>query len=193
MSKFKNFLNRFSMFNLIMIAMMASLGIATKPIIVPLVHIITGPLFIPGGAVAGGFYMLWIVLGIGFVKRPGTGTLIAFVQAVLVLSVGLFGTHGFVSLITYSLPGLAADIPFLFSKKKNFNLLHYFFSGAAANLTGTYLSNLAFFRLPLVPLLLSLSCAALSGGLGGIIAYNIVKRFKHLNMTDNKREGYDDF
>lgn len=180
----RRFLDNFSMFNLIIIAMMASLGIATKPIIVPLVHIITGPLFIPGGAIAGGFYMLWIVLGIGFVKKAGTGTLIAFVQAIMVLSVGLFGTHGFISIITYSLPGLAADIPFLFSKTKNFNILHYFFSGVAANLAGTYLSNLAFFRLPFVPLLLSLSCAALSGGLGGVIAYNIIKRFKHMNVMN---------
>lgn len=179
----KSLLSYFSMFNLVVISMMASLGIATKPIIVPLIHIITGPLFIPGGAIAGGFYMLWIVLGIGLIKKTGTGTLIAFVQAILVLSVGLFGTHGFISLITYSLPGLAADIPFLFSKNKKFNVLHYLFSGIAANLAGTYLSNLAFFRLPLVPLILTLSCAALSGSLGGIIAYNIIKRFEKMNVT----------
>lgn len=179
----KSLLNNFSMFNLVIIAMMASLGIASKPIIVPLVHIVSGPLFIPGGAVAGGFYMLWIVLGIGLVKKPGTGLLTAVVQSILVLSTGIFGTHGIVSLITYSLPGLGADIPFVFSRNKKYNILHYLFSGMTANLMGTFLSNLVFFRLPLVPLMLTLSCAALSGGLGGIIAYSIVKKIEKMNVS----------
>lgn len=50
-------LRGFSIFQLVIISVVAALGVATKPIIVPLVHIITGPLFIPGGAIAGGFYM----------------------------------------------------------------------------------------------------------------------------------------
>ena len=40
----------FSTFDLVLIAVLAALGIATKPIIVPLAHLITGPLFIPGGS-----------------------------------------------------------------------------------------------------------------------------------------------
>jgi hypothetical protein len=55
------------MFDLVVIAMMASLGVAIKPVVVPLAHIITGPLYIPGGVIAGGFYMMWIVLGAGLV------------------------------------------------------------------------------------------------------------------------------
>ena len=47
MSLVQKQLDRFSIYDLIIIAMMAALGIATKPIIVPLAHIITGPLFIP--------------------------------------------------------------------------------------------------------------------------------------------------
>ena len=71
--KEKRFLSSFSVYNLILIAVVSSLGVATKPIVVPLVHVVTGPLFIPGGAIAGGFYMFWIVLGIGLVKKRGTG------------------------------------------------------------------------------------------------------------------------
>ncbi|HHX74678.1 MAG TPA: hypothetical protein GX699_07225, partial [Firmicutes bacterium] len=51
----RKLLSRFSTFELVLLALMACLGIATKPIIVPLTHIITGPLFIPGGVIAGGF------------------------------------------------------------------------------------------------------------------------------------------
>ena len=67
------FLKNYSVFNLIIIAVVSALGIATKPIVVPLIHIITGPLFIPGGALAGGFYMFWLVLGAGIVKKTEIG------------------------------------------------------------------------------------------------------------------------
>ena len=69
-------LDRFSLFDLIIIAMMEALGIAIKPVVVPLAHIITGPLFIPSGAVAGGFYMMWLVLGFGLTGKRGTAFLI---------------------------------------------------------------------------------------------------------------------
>ncbi|KKH59838.1 hypothetical protein DU75_07730, partial [Methanosarcina mazei] len=105
----RKFFNGFSVFNLVIIAMMAALGIATKPVVVPLAHIITGPLYIPGGAIAGGFYMMWIVLGAGLVGKRGTATLIAVVQAIMVISLGIFGTHGIMSFFTYILPGLAVD------------------------------------------------------------------------------------
>ena len=94
-------LKTFTSFDLVVIAIVSALGIALKPIIVPLVHIITGPLFIPGGAIAGGFYMLWIVLGIGYIKKFGTGTLIGIVQGILVIVTGAMGTHGIISIISY--------------------------------------------------------------------------------------------
>ena len=90
--------------------LIACLGIAAKPIIVPLVRIITGPLYIPGGVIAGGFYMMWLVLGAGLIRKFGAGTLIAAVQAVMVMALGIHGTHGLMSLSTYLLPGIAVDL-----------------------------------------------------------------------------------
>lgn len=180
MNKESTFLKKFSVFNLIIIALVSALGVATKPIVVPLIHIITGVLFIPGGAVAGGFYMLWIVLGIGLVKRKGTGLLIGIVQAILVISTGIMGTHGIMSLISYTLPGLAADIVFLFSKNYNYNVLHYLFGCMAANITGSLISNLLFFRLPAVTVVLILSVSALSGAIGGIVASGLVKGLERI-------------
>ena len=78
----QKFFDQFSLYDLIVIAMVSALGIATKPIIVPLAHIITGPLFIPSGAVAGGFYMMWLVLGYGITGKRWTMTLVSFVQAI---------------------------------------------------------------------------------------------------------------
>ena len=49
----------FQLSDYVVLAMLAGMGIASKVIIVPLAQAITGPLFIPGGVVAGGFYMLF--------------------------------------------------------------------------------------------------------------------------------------
>src|SRR6056297_3895807 len=108
--KKSNFLRNFSVFELIVIALTASLGLASKPIIVPITHMITGPLFIPGGAVAGGFYMMWIVLSASLVNKRGAATLTALTQALIVMLSGSFGSHGIISIVTYSLPGLMIDI-----------------------------------------------------------------------------------
>lgn len=167
------FLKRFSMFDLAVISLTAALGIGIKPIIVPLIHIITGPLYIPGGAAAGGFYMLWIVLGIGITRKIGTGTLIGLVQALLVIITGVYGTHGAVSIITYTVPGLLADIGAKLLRDNFISPWGFFTLGLLANVSGTFLSSMVFFRLPLIPMLLSLSVASLSGGLGGLIAYKI--------------------
>ncbi|MTI68450.1 MAG: hypothetical protein FH753_17865 [Firmicutes bacterium] len=176
-------LNRFSAFDLIIIALMAALGIATKPVIGSLARIITGPLFIPGGAIAGGFYMLWIVLGTGLIKKRFTATLIALVQAIMVIAIGVLGTHGIMSIFTYTLPGIMIDLILFIIRKKGDDLIDCFLAGIVSNMTGTLLSNIVFFKLPLIPLILTLSSAALSGGLGGIIGFNIIKRFKGLNIA----------
>lgn len=169
------FLNKFSMYELAVISLTAALGIGIKPIIVPLVHIITGPLYIPGGAAAGGFYMLWIVLGLGITRKIGTATLIGLIQALLVIITGVYGTHGAISIITYTIPGLLVDMGAKLLRGKFLSPGGFFILGLLANVSGTLLSSMVFFRLPLIPLMLSISAASLSGGLGGLIAYKIMK------------------
>jgi len=185
------FLERFTMFDLVVIALTAALGIAIKPIIVPLVHIITGPLYIPGGAAAGGFYMLWIVLGIGITRKTGTGTMIGLVQALLVIITGAYGTHGAISIITYTIPGLIVDILALILRRKYNSSTFFFILGLSANVSGTFLSSLVFFRLPLIPMILSLSAASLSGGIGGLIAYKIIKELNKIEIF-NSLDGFGD-
>ncbi|MEG0854000.1 MAG: ECF transporter S component [Angelakisella sp.] len=180
--------SRFTVFNLVLISVMAALGVAIKPVVVPLVHLITGPLLIPGGSVAGGIYMLWIVLGVSLIRKTGTGTLIAGVQAIMVIASGVYGSHGIMSLITYLLPGLAVDAAALIFAGCLDWKLKMFFCGMAANLTGTLLSNLLFFRLPTIPLVLSVSAGALSGGLGGLVAYAIRGRLIRLGIFSEGKQ-----
>ncbi len=175
MKVWQNTMKRFSIYDLILIAVMAALGIATKPIIVPLAHLISGPLFIPGGALAGGFYMLWLVIGFGLTGKYGTATFIGFIQALMIMGTGIIGSHGIMSLISYTFPGIATDVVLYLIGHRVCCLPCSFLAGIIANLGGTISVNLIFFRLPWIPLILSLCAAALSGGLGGILAWQILK------------------
>ena len=185
----KRLVNKFSVFEIIVIALMATLGIATKPVIVPLAHIITGPLYIPGGAIAGGLYMMWIVLGIGLIRKIGVATLISIVQAIMVVSLGIYGTHGIVSFLTYIIPGLIVDLYMLIVKSKIFQKGNFFIAGILANVSGTFLVNVIFFRLPLIPLVLTLATASLSGGIGGLIAYGSYKQLRKNQVLENLING----
>lgn len=170
------------------IGLMAALGIATKPLIVPLAHMITGPLFIPGGSLAGGFYMFWLVLAAGLVQKRGSATLTALVQALIVLLTGSFGSHGIISLLTYALPGLMMDLVFFSLRRKWTTMTDFFIAGVVANLAGTLMSNLVFFRLPLIPLLLSFSLAVFSGGIGGILAAMVYNGVQHRRLEEAFQE-----
>ena len=140
-SQIKKFFTKFTLFDLVIIAIVAALGIAMKPVIVPLIHIITGPLFIPGGAIAGGFYMMWIVVGAGLVGKRGAATLIALVQAIIVIAIGVIGTHGIMSLITYIAPGIAVELLLLATRQKGDNIFACFFAGMVWKTKGNFCSN----------------------------------------------------
>jgi ABC-type thiamin/hydroxymethylpyrimidine transport system permease subunit len=190
----KKFLRNFSIFELIVISICAAIGVAVKPVMVTLVQIITGPLFIPGGTIVGGFYMMWLVVSAGLVGKRGTATLTAVVQSLLVLATGVIGTHGIMTLVTYIIPGIAVDILLIFTKQRAGNNFSCFFAGMAANSAGALLTNLVFFRLPAIPLILVVAGAALSGGLGGLIAYAVIKGFRKvkipgLNSSSSKDAG----
>jgi len=177
---FQRWLSKYTPFHLILIAAMAALGIAVKPVVSALAQAATGP--IPGGAVAGGIYMLFPVLAASLTGARGAGSLCGLCQGLMVLALGVSGSHGAFSPLTYALPGLGVDLMFLVFARKEANLPACVFAGLLANVTGTVSVNLVFFSLPWVPLLLSLCAAALSGSLGGAGAWGITKQLKRWEM-----------
>ncbi len=182
---------RFSTFDLIIIALMAALGIAIKPVVVPLAHIITGPLLLPGGVVAGGFYMLWLVLGYGLTgNKPGTALLIGLIQGIVVL-LQPFANHGALSLLTYTAPGLAVELLYIFARGPH-DPLRAFAGGAAANVTGSFLVYLVLMRieiwnLPLAAVALPFLLATLAGGLGGLVAFGLLGQLKKLHLLKHNK------
>jgi len=176
----------FTTLDLVIITMMAALGIAIKPVITPLAQIITGPIMIPGGVVAGGFYMLWLVLGYGLTgNKPGTTLLIGLVQGLIIL-MQPFGNHGAFSIVTYAAPALAVELVYLVLKGPR-SPVRAFVGGVAANITGSFLVSVVvmrieFWRLPLLPFLLMVLTAVLAGGLGGLVAYDLLRRLGRFDL-----------
>jgi hypothetical protein len=87
------------------------------------------------------------------------------------------------TLVTYIAPGIAVELLLLVTRQRGDNIFICFFSGMAANMVGTVLTNFVFFKLPLIPLALTVAGGALSGGLGGLLAYSIIKGFKKINIA----------
>ena len=84
----KKLINQFSLFQLMIIALLGAMGIAVKSVITPLVHMLTGPLYVPGGVVAGGIYMLFLVLAVSLTGKRGSALLCGFCQGLMVLIIG---------------------------------------------------------------------------------------------------------
>jgi hypothetical protein len=167
---------------MILIAAMAALGLAVKAVVTPLIHLASSPLFIPGGALGGGIYMMWLVMAVGVTGKCGAATLAGVVQAILVFLTGIGSSHGLLSFVSYTLPGIAIDIWLLISRHRLCCLLCAFVSCILANLFGTVAVNLIFFRLPMLPMLLSLAAAAFSGGAGGVLAWHLLVALRKFDI-----------
>ena len=186
---FKKFIGTFSIYHLMVITFLAALGIAIKAVIVPFVHLITGPLFIPGGAIAGGLYMMFLVLSVSLTGKAGAASLCGFVQAIMVLATGVGGHHGAFTLISYTVTGLAIDLLMLAMRHRGCCRLCCFLGGMVSNLTGTLVVNVAFFALPVIPLMLVLCSAALSGCIGGLIAWSLTRQLRKIGSLGGIPNG----
>ena len=185
----KRFFDKFSSFELIVIVVMAALGVAIKPIIVPIAHIVCGPLMIPSGAMAGGLYMMWMVIGYCLVRKRGTAFMIALVQTLLVVFTGIVGSHGIMTFITYLGPGIAVELIMFLVPRRGTSRGVCLAAGTAANVVGTLAVNFVFFRTPGVYLILVLAIASLSGMIGGLISWHLAKIFDTFSLYNKGTKG----
>ena len=183
-------MKRYSTSDLIIMAIMAAIGLGTKQIVRPLVSLISVPLGIPGGAIVGGFYMLWLVLTKRLAPKTGSGFLFGLTQALVVMILP-FGSHGIFTIITYSLPGLAVDIVDLLFRSKNNTVLCSLVEGAIANFVGSLSVLILIFRLEWRLTLFISLIALLTGNIGGIIAHYIAKQITGMITTETVPEIED--
>jgi len=181
----------FGVFDLVLLAMLTALSIAFKAVVGILIRFITGPLGIPGGALAGGLYMLWLPLAIALTGKRGSAALIAAVQVVVMVTTGAPGSHGVWTPLTYMPPAILAELVFLYRPKNYYNAVQYVIATILANIAGTIGSNLLFFRMSFIPLMFTLLAAASSGALGGIVAYFAYSTVKKSGVLDKLRKSSD--
>jgi ABC-type thiamin/hydroxymethylpyrimidine transport system permease subunit len=168
--------------DLVTMALFASLGIATKNIIYPMAATITGPLYIPAGSVAGGIFMMWPIIAYGLVRKVGAATTVALIQASISLLMP-FGNFGLLTFLVYLAPGLAIDGVFLVSNHKACCAGCCLVAAAIANAVGTLLVGLLILALPSVALLFTVMIAAISGGIGGVIANMLLHKTRKMGVT----------
>ena len=161
----------FTTLDLVYIALFAGIGIAIKPVTASIAGIIRTIIPLPGGSLLGIVYTFIIFTGAGLVKKTGAISLIGIIQAILVNLIG-FGSHGGLSLITFTLPCFFSDFISYLTGKLN-NIISYILAGGAFNSFGALLVIFLYQRAT-PTLLLILICGGLSfimGAIGGALSY----------------------
>lgn len=174
------------------IVLMAACGIALKPLVGPLARLAGSAFFVPAGTIAGAVYMMWPLLALLVSRRFGAALVTGTIQGVVILMTGLYGSHGFLSLLIYMVPCLIMDFVFLIVRRSGRRWL-LFFPAAFANLTGSVLVGFFIMRIPYIPLLISLIPAFIFGGMGGLFAlwlYRLlVRSFPQFGIMSEKEKG----
>lgn len=167
--------------DLALMALFASLGLATKEVLRPLVGTITGPLEVPTGAVTGGLYMMWPVMAFGLVRKVGAATVVSLTQAFISLILP-YGNFGLLSFVIYLMPGIAIDGFFLLTRHKACCAGCCIGASAIANVVGTVLVGLMVLFLPWSVLSFLAVIAAISGCIGGAVANMLLLRVGKLGI-----------
>ncbi len=130
----------FSTRDLLIMAVLAALGGVTSTYINTISDAVHAALGFPGASQwAAGLHVIWIVLAMGILRKPGTGTVMGILKGVIELMSG--NSHGVIILLVDLVAGILVDFGFLlFSKKRN--LFPYLLAGGLA--TG---SNVLVFQL----------------------------------------------
>ncbi|MGM0653021.1 MAG: ECF transporter S component [Bacillota bacterium] len=186
------FLQKFTTSDLVIIALLAAGGIATKPFVRALGQIFVGTI-VPIGTIAGIFYMLWIVLACCIVQKRGTALLVGIVQSVLVIAFDMLGNRGIANLLVYIAPVIVMELVMLLFPRYVSSFISSFTAGGVTNAAGSFIVSWVFMRLPLVPLLGSMVVSLFFGGFGGILAYKlyaVVKSFRD-NPADLEMQAED--
>ena len=164
--------------DLAVMAILIALSLVIKRIISPVTNGLTDFFRIPGGSAAVGFSLAFLIIGKQIVSIPFAATQMGFVQALLALALGFSNYQGGLAIFSYTAPGLVIDV--LTFIMNNQHPLFCFTGGILSGLTSAAISNLLVFHLMGISLLLCFLLAALSGALGGLIAWLISERLQRV-------------
>jgi hypothetical protein len=166
--------------DLILLAFFADIGFVSKRLIAPFANVLTDFLRVPGG-IGTAFSLMFLTIGACMIRRKGSASLMALVQCILAMSLGMTGAMGMMSPIGYIMPGIAIDIIVAVYLRYNVVLpAAMTAANAAGSLTAALTANFIVFRLHGAVLALYLLIALISGGLCGLMASFIFRRIRPL-------------
>jgi hypothetical protein len=160
-------LKSFALRDLILIALLASLSIATKPFVSWLSNSITASAHLPGGLIGGVFYMMWLSLVYRVIGKKFSVLFFCILQAFLAVTVtGVFPLRA----VTYIPPGIIAELVFYFMQNSKHHTLVNILAGALANASGAISTYYLFIGKETSPLPILILISLISGGASGILA-----------------------
>jgi len=120
----------FSTRDLLIMAVLAALGGVTSTYVNALGDAVQAALGFPGGSQwAAGLHVIWIVLAMGILRKPGTGIIIGLLKGAVELLSG--NSHGVIILLVDLVAGLLVDFGFLIFGYRQ-KLLPYLLAGGLA-------------------------------------------------------------
>lgn len=159
-------------------------GFVAKRVVMPFTVILTDFVRIPGGSLATGFALAFLVIGVSLVPVRGAGTLMGFVQGAMALFLGMSGYQGALALVTYTLPGLVIDLCAAVMKERD--VLYFMLTCVLSNTACALFSNVLVFHLHGLSLLLWVLMGALSGIAGGLAAGLLYRRLSGIVLHERK-------
>ena len=154
------------------------LGLFVKRFISPVTNLVTDLVRMPGGGVAGGICMSFLVLGAAMSHRRWAGSYIGFMQGLLALAFGLSGYQGIFSLVTYTIPGVVTDVTRILWRGAKNNNAFFILTTCMANVSTAFMSNALVFHFHGLTFMLWVALAASAGLLGGFISSVLYKRLQ---------------
>lgn len=117
--------------DLLIMAVLAAMGGVASTYINTLGDAVHAALGMPGASQwAAGLHVIWIVLGVGMLRKPGTGIVIGILKGAVELMSG--NSHGIIILLVDLVAGLLVDFGFLLFRNKQ-KLLPYIIGGGLAS------------------------------------------------------------
>ena len=176
----------FSTRDLLIMAVLAALGGVTSTYINALGDAVQAALGFPGGTQwASGLHVIWVVLAVGILRKPGTGIIIGLLKGAVELFSG--NSHGVIILLVNLVAGLLVDFGFLLFNYRQ-KLLPYLFAGGLATASNVLVFQL-FATIPMnilgMTAILILFIAALISGVifAGFAPYLLVNTLSEAGIV----------
>jgi ABC-type thiamin/hydroxymethylpyrimidine transport system permease subunit len=175
--------------DLLLIASLAALGGITSAYINAIGDLVQSALGFAGTTQwAAGLHVLWIVLAMGFVRKPGTGTTTGVLKGAVELLTG--NTHGLLVVFVDIVAGVLVDFGFLPFKDKN-KLSPYLLAGGLASASNVFVFQL-FASLPADILaygaILLVGTIAFASGVifAGILGYILINSLRRAGVVKDQ-------